>query len=212
MEGDIVALLENLVPVLHQLDVLGQALLLSEGVVGQHGHVKAQGGLLGHQLADVAQAHQAQGLALQLGLGDAHLGLAVVLQVQLLDLLEVPGAVEHVEDGQLGHRNGVGPAGGAHQHPVLPGGGQVHPVVAGAVAGQDLQLGGGVKDALGDLGGADDDGVTVLDVRDDVLLRKAPAVHRFIAVFPQILIASRKNRLGEQYPNCHTKLLLVFCA
>ena len=203
MERDVVTFAKDLVPLLHQLDVLRQALFFGEGVVGQHRHIEAQGGLSGNQPADVAQAQQAQGLAIQFRLGDAHFGLAVVLQVQLLHLLEVPGAVEHIEDGQLGHRNGVGPAGGAHQHAMLPCRIQVYTIIARTVPGQDLQLGGCVQNLLCDLRRSDDDRIAVSDVRDDVLLSKAAAIHHLVAVLPQIFIASRQNGLGKQHSDRH---------
>ena len=158
---------------------------------------------MGRQLADVAQAHQTQGLALQLRLGDAHLGLAVVLQIQVLDLFEVPGTVEHVEDGQFRHRDSVGSAGGTYQHSVLPGGRQVHPVITCPVAGQDLQLGGRVKDLPGNSSGSDNKCIAIPDIGDDVLLGKSSAVHRLIAMLPQIFIARRQNGLGDQHTGRH---------
>ena len=86
---------------------------------------------------------------------------------------------------------------------MLPGRLQVYSVIARAVAGQDLQLGGRIQNLLRDLRRSNDDRVTVSDVRDDVLLGKAAAVHHLVAVLPQIFIASRQNGLGKQHSDCH---------
>ena len=71
------------------------------------------------------------------------------------------------------------------------------------MAGQDLQLGGRVKDLPGNSSGSDNKCIAIPDIGDDVLLGKSSAVHRLIAMLPQIFIARRQNGLGDQHTGRH---------
>ena len=163
--------------------------LPGEGVICHYLHIKAKRRFLRHQFSDVARANQAQGLALQLGLWDSHLGIAVVALAVGHHGLKIPGAVEHIENRQLRHRDGVGPAGSGDQHLIAAGGLQVNSVIARPMAGYDLQFGGVVQYLRGNLSGPDNHGVTVSHIRQHILLRKATSIHHFIAVVTEIGIA-----------------------
>lgn len=52
MEGDVIALLKDDIPIFHQLDVIRNP--PGKGVVSQHPYIKTKGRLFGHQLADIA--------------------------------------------------------------------------------------------------------------------------------------------------------------
>ena len=58
-------------------------------------------------------------------------------------MAHVPGGIQHQRHGQVRHGIAVGARGDGHFDAQLPGGVQVHLVVAHAVAGDDLELFGG---------------------------------------------------------------------
>ena len=203
MQGYEIGLLEDLIAVLHQMDVLRN--VLCKRIKGDDFHVEAEVCLLGYQGADVAGADEAQGLAFQLALLDAHLREAVILHHVILDSLELLCAIQHVEDGDLCDRYGICAAGGADQDALLLAGFDVNHVISCAVAGHNLKLRSSLDDLSCNLGGADDHGVAVRDIGDDVILGESSAVHNLKSMVLQICIPLRKNRLGKKYFYAHDK-------
>ena len=132
------------------------------GVVGDD--VGAEGGQpMGHQLADAAEAHHADGLAEDLGA--VELGaLPGVLAQGRVGGRDLPGCREHQRQRMLGRAVDIGGRRVDHQHPGGRRGVDVDVVQAHTRPGDDLELGcGGDHLGVDGGGGADQDRVGVGD-------------------------------------------------
>ena len=170
MDGDEVGDLQQLV------DAHAGGLLLLEHVGGQVGVIGHDVHLEGtaqfaHALADAAEAQDAQGLAPQLA---AHEFILVPGLVHLHVVVGgdgVAGQIQHLGEGQLGHGVGVQAGSVEDLHALCLAGVHVHVVQAHGAHADDLQVGGGVNDLLGDLGvHAHDEHIVVRDELDQLLL------------------------------------------
>ena len=166
VEGDGVGFLEEFGERDERDAQLGGLVGGKEGVVAEEFGVEA-GEALGDEAADVAQAHDADGLAGELG---AH-------EILLFPAAGAAGGVggddvavvgEEERDDFLGDGVGVG-AGGVHDvNAFLAGVADVDGVVAGAGSDDDAEGGGGVDEGGVDFFAADDEGVGVGVVLEDL--------------------------------------------
>ena len=207
VDGDEVGLGQQLIH-LH----IGDAQLL-----GDHGHLidikgddlHADG--LGHHaqvLADAAEAHDAQGLALQLDALAIGLLLPLALAHGVTGYGQIPGAGEHMTHGQLGH--GLGGSAGGVLHGDAVGLGIVHVDVVHTHAAADdhLQLAadGRVNVLLADLGlGADHSHVEIPQSRAQ-LIGLIELLHHLVALLPQLRHSGLVHTVSNQ--NTHSNNLL----
>jgi len=130
-----------------------------EGIVGDDLHLEADGAL-GGERPDIAATDDAEGLV---GHFDAHEAVLFPLAGASGDvcLRDLAGQRHHQGDGVLGGGDGIA-EGRVHDDDALGGGRRdVDIVYTDAGAGDHLEIGGGVDDLLGHLGGGAD-GQTVI--------------------------------------------------
>ena len=207
VDGDEVGLGQQLIH-LH----IGDAQLL-----GDHGHLidikgddlHADG--LGHHaqvLADAAEAHDAQGLALQLDALAIGLLLPLALAHGVTGDGQIPGAGKHMTHGQLGHGLGGSAGGVLHGDAVLLGILHVDVVHTHAAADDHLQLAalGSVNVLLADLGlGADHGHVEIPQSRAQ-LIGLIELLHHLVALLPQLRHSGLVHTVSNQ--NTHSNNLL----
>ena len=172
-------------------------MFLYKGIPGDDIHVEAAG-LLRHQLADVAQANNAQGGALQLHGGDLLDGVELAGVHLSVHNAAVAGAGHYQVHGVLGNGVDVGKGSVAHHDALALGILDVHDFHTHAEAGDELQLLGGIDDLLVDVVGGqpDDDNVDVGHVLNQVLFGGTGAADDFNAGVLQHLLGHRGQRLG----------------
>ena len=191
-------------------------LLLDTGDVEniKSNHLHADG--LGHDaqvLADAAEAHDAQGLALQLNALAVRLLLPLVLTHGVAGDGEIAGAGEHMTHGQFGHGLGGGTGGVLHGDAAGLGILDVNIVNAHATADDELELAGlGLVNVVGaDLGlGADDHSVEILQGGAQ-LIGLIELLDHLVAHFTQLRHSGLIHTVGNQ--NTHNCNLLIeyFC-
>ena len=171
MDGDIVRHLADLGDAHGGGLVLGEDLGGEVGVVGHDLHAEHPGDLA-HPLADAAEAQHAQGFAPEL---TAHKGVLVPLLVDGYIPVGgdgVPGQLQHLADGQLGHGVAVEAGGVKDLHALLLGVLGVDVVQAHGAHADDLQALGGVQHLFVDLGvHPHDEHVHVADLGLQLVLR-----------------------------------------
>ena len=207
VDGDEVGLGQQLIH-LH----IGDAQLL-----GDHGHLidikgddlHADG--LGHHaqvLADAAEAHDAQGLALQLDALAIGLLLPLALAHGVTGDGQIPGAGKHMTHGQLGHGLGGSAGGVLHGDAVLLGILHVDVVHTHAAADDHLQLAalGSVNVLLADLGLGADHGHVEIPQGLAQLIGLIELLHYLMAMLPQLRHSGLIHTVSNQ--NTHRNNLL----
>ena len=166
---------------------------------------------LGHHaqvLADAAEAHDAQGLALQLDALAIGLLLPLALAHGVTGDGQIPGAGKHMTHGQLGHGLGGSAGGVLHGDAVLLGILHVDVVHTHAAADDHLQLAalGSVNVLLADLGlGADHGHVEIPQSRAQ-LIGLIELLHHLVALLPQLRHSGLVHTVSNQ--NTHRNNLL----
>ena len=167
---------------------------------------------LGHDaqvLADAAEAHDAQGLALQLNALAVRLLLPLVLTHGVAGDGEIAGAGEHMTHGQLGHGLGGGAGGVLHGDAAGLSILDVNIVNAHATADDELELAAlGLVNVVGaDLGlGADDHSVEILQGGAQ-LIGLIELLDHLVAHFTQLRHSGLIHTVGNQ--NTHNCNLLI---
>ena len=166
---------------------------------------------LGHHaqvLADAAEAHDAQGLALQLDALAIGLLLPLALAHGVTGDGQIPGAGEHMAHGQLGH--GLGGGAGSILHVDAVGLGIVHVDVVHthAAADDQLQLAalGSVNVLLADLGLGADHGHVKPAQGLAQLIGLIELLHYLMAMLPQLRHSGLIHTVSNQ--NTHRNNLL----
>ena len=186
-------------------------------LLGDHGHLidikgddlHADG--LGHHaqvLADAAEAHDAQGLALQLDALAIGLLLPLALAHGVTGDGQIPGAGEHMAHGQLGHRLGGGAGGILHVDAVGLGIVHVDVVHTHAAADDQLQLAalGRINVLLADLGLGADHGHVKPAQGLAQLIGLIELLHYLMALLPQLRHSGLIHTVSNQ--NTHRNNLL----
>ena len=186
-------------------------------LLGDHGHLidikgddlHADG--LGHHaqvLADAAEAHDAQGLALQLDALAIGLLLPLALAHGVTGDGQIPGAGKHMTHGQLGH--GLGGSAGGILHVDAVGLGIVHVDVVHthAAADDQLQLAalGRINVLLADLGLGADHGHVKPAQGLAQLIGLIELLHYLMAMLPQLRHSGLIHTVSNQ--NTHRNNLL----
>jgi hypothetical protein len=181
----------------HQLDAqLRGAGRRDVGVVGDQLDAE-RGEALRHQLPDLAEAHDAGDLAVDLDAGERAAGPRARAQRGVRGR-DVAGGGQHQRDGVLGGGDDVGGRGVHDHHAAGGGGGHVDVVEAHPRAGDDLEPGGRGERLGVDLrGGTDEEGVGVGDRGQE--RRAVGAVHvADLDVLTEQRDRGRRELLGEQ--------------
>ena len=186
-------------------------------LLGDHGHLidikgddlHADG--LGHHaqvLADAAEAHDAQGLALQLDALAIGLLLPLALAHGVTGDGQIPGAGEHMAHGQLCHRLGGGAGGILHVDAVGLGIVHVDVVHTHAAADDQLQLAalGRINVLLADLGLGADHGHVKPAQGLAQLIGLIELLHYLMAMLPQLRHSGLIHTVSNQ--NTHRNNLL----
>ena len=186
-------------------------LLLDTGDVEniKSNHLHADG--LGHDaqvLADAAEAHDAQGLALQLDALAIGLLLPLALAHGVTGDGQIPGAGKHMTHGQLGHGLGGSAGGVLHGDAVLLGILHVDVVHTHAAADDHLQLAalGSVNVLLADLGLGTDHGHVEIPQSSAQLIGLIELLHHLVALLPQLRHSGLVHTVSNQ--NTHRNNLL----
>ena len=186
-------------------------LLLDTGDVEniKSNHLHADG--LGHDaqvLADAAEAHDAQGLALQLDALAIGLLLPLALAHGVTGDGQIPGAGEHMAHGQLCHRLGGGAGGILHVDAVGLGIVHVDVVHTHAAADDQLQLAalGRINVLLADLGLGADHGHVKPAQGLAQLIGLIELLHYLMAMLPQLRHSGLIHTVSNQ--NTHRNNLL----
>ena len=186
-------------------------------LLGDHGHLidikgddlHADG--LGHHaqvLADAAEAHDAQGLALQLDALAIGLLLPLALAHGVTGDGQIPGAGKHMTHGQLSHGLGGSAGGVLHGDAVLLGILHVDVVHTHAAADDHLQLAalGSVNVLLADLGLGADHGHVEIPQSSAQLIGLIELLHHLVALLPQLRHSGLVHTVSNQ--NTHRNNLL----
>ena len=166
---------------------------------------------LGHHaqvLTDAAEAHDAQGLALQLNALAIGLLLPLALAHGVTGDGQIPGAGEHMAHGQLCHRLGGGAGGILHVDAVGLGIVHVDVVHTHAAADDQLQLAalGRINVLLADLGLGADHGHVKPAQGLAQLIGLIELLHYLMAMLPQLRHSSLIHTVSNQ--NTHRNNLL----
>ena len=163
-------------------------------------------------LADAAEAHDAQGLALQLDALAVGLLLPLVLTHGVAGDGEIAGAGEHVTHGQLGNGLGGGTGGVLHGDAAGLGVLDVDIVHAHAAADDELELAGlGLVDVVGaNLGlGTDDDGVEILQGGAQ-LIGLIELLNDLVTHLTELRHGGLIHAVGNQYTHSFDLLIEIF--
>ena len=166
---------------------------------------------LGHHaqvLADAAEAHDAQGLALQLNALAIGLLLPLALAHGVTGDGQIPGAGEHMAHGQFCHRLGGGAGGILHVDAVCLGIVHVDVVHTHAAADDQLQLAalGRINVLLADLGLGADHGHVKPAQGLAQLIGLIELLHYLMAMLPQLRHSGLIHTVSNQ--NTHRNNLL----
>ena len=159
-------------------------------------------------LADAAEAHDAQGLALQLDALAIGLLLPLALAHGVTGDGQIPGAGEHMAHGQLCHRLGGGAGGILHVDAVGLGIVHVDVVHTHAAADDQLQLAalGRINVLLADLGLGADHGHVKPAQGLAQLIGLIELLHYLMAMLPQLRHSGLIHTVSNQ--NTHRNNLL----
>ena len=207
VDGDEVGLGQQLI----HLHIGDAQLLLDAGDVEDVERYDLHADGLGHHaqvLADAAEAHDAQGLALQLNALAIGLLLPLALAHGVTGDGQIPGAGEHMAHGQFCHRLGGGAGGILHVDAVCLGIVHVDVVHTHAAADDQLQLAalGRINVLLADLGLGADHGHVKPAQGLAQLIGLIELLHYLMAMLPQLRHSGLIHTVSNQ--NTHRNNLL----
>ena len=159
-----------------------------EGVISQHLHAEAVDGLLCHHVADLAQAQQAQGLALQIHALDPVADLVIPVPNGLVKKDQLFGAGQDQHHGVLRYRHRIGQGAVGHPDVQVSRRVQIDLVQADAVLADDLQMGRRLHDPTCDMLVPGQQRIAVCSVFHNGLFIDPPAHFDDVPAFPQIVL------------------------